>query len=275
MLDRPALDRLRADAQTGRFRKLYVYSPDRLARELMLQLLVVKELKKRDIQVVFLSQQFTDSPADRLLFQMLGAISEFERAQILERTRRGKLHRARSGILIGSIPPFGYTYIRKTDKAPGRYELNPQESGTVKEIFRLFNSPHVLGIRTLARALHQLNLKNRSGNTKWAKSSLASILADSTYTGTTYFNKHMACEPLRERPGLRHRPNTSTRLRPREEWIPISVPSIITQKEFTAERASSLVMGGAYRARSGKGGAVDLVDSNQESRLRRDCCITR
>src|SRR5207245_6556341 len=75
MLDRPALDKLRADAERKVFTKLYIHSPDRLARDLMLQLLIVKELRKHGIDVVFLSQKFGNSPGDQLLFQMLGAIS--------------------------------------------------------------------------------------------------------------------------------------------------------------------------------------------------------
>src|SRR5437016_1970918 len=58
VLDRPALGRLRGEAKRKLFQKLYIYSPDRLARDLMLQLIVVKELKKQNIQVVFLSQNF-------------------------------------------------------------------------------------------------------------------------------------------------------------------------------------------------------------------------
>src|SRR5262245_9411276 len=78
ILDRPALDRLRSDAERRVFTKLYILSPDRLARDLMLQLLIVKELRKYQIEVVFLTQKFGNSPGDQLLFQMLGAISEFE-----------------------------------------------------------------------------------------------------------------------------------------------------------------------------------------------------
>ena len=76
ILDRPALEKLRADAKEKVFTKLYIYSPDRLARDLMLQLMIVKELKKYAIEMVFLSQKFGNSPADLLLFQMLGAISQ-------------------------------------------------------------------------------------------------------------------------------------------------------------------------------------------------------
>lgn len=239
LLDRPALDKLRSDARETRFAKLYIYSPDRLARDLMLQLLIVKEIKQQGIVVVFLSQKFSDSPSDQLLFQMLGAISEFERAQILERTRRGKIHKARCGILIMSIPKFGYHYIPKTDTTPGRYEINPEEASAATQVFQLFNSPSVLGVRTLAKALYEAGVKNRSGKTTWAKSSLCKILTDTTYIGTTYYNKLMTYEPIRQNGDLyKHR--KSRRLRPREDWIPITVPSIIGRGLFDATQAKLL-----------------------------------
>jgi site-specific DNA recombinase len=239
LLDRPALDKLRADARDKRFTKLYIYSPDRLARDLMLQLLIVKEIKQQGIAVVFLSQKFSDSPSDQLLFQMLGAISEFERAQILERTRRGKIHKARCGILIMSVPKFGYNYIPKTDTTPGRYEINPEEASAVTQAFQLFNSPSVLGVRTLAKALYEAGIKNRSRNTKWAKSSLCKILTDTTYIGTTYYNKLMTYEPMRQNGSL-YKNKKSRRYRPREEWIPISVPSIIRRELFDATQLKLL-----------------------------------
>ena len=233
MLDRPALDKLRTDAERKIFTKLYIHSPDRLARDLMLQLFIVKELRKYSVEVVFLSHKFGSSPGDQLLFQMLGAISEFERAQILERTRRGKLHKARSGVLIASIPKFGYNYITKTDTTPGRYEINPEAAQIVEEVFTLFNTPHVKGTRTLSKELYKLGIKSPSGNLTWAKSTLAKLLKDSTYIGVTYFNKHMACEPINPRTvGRRRRKNSSLRLRPKEEWIPIKVPAIISPNLF-------------------------------------------
>src|SRR5882724_11835733 len=159
MLDRPGLDKLRADLERKVFTKLYIHSPDRLARDLMLQLFIVKELRKYSVEVIFLSHKFGSSPGDQLLFQMLGAISEFERAQILERTRRGKLHKARSGVLIASIPKFGYKYIPKTDTAPGRYVINPEEAKIVEEIFRIFNTPQIKGARTLSKELYRIGIK--------------------------------------------------------------------------------------------------------------------
>src|SRR5262249_15606677 len=149
------------------------------------------------------------------------------------RTRRGKLHKARSGILIASIPKFGYNYVPKTDTTPGRYEINAEQAKIVEGVFTLFNTPQVKGTRTLSKELFKQGIKSPSGNPTWAKSTLAKLLRDSTYIGVTYFNKHMACEPTNPRiAGRRHRKNSSLRLRPREEWIPIKVPAIVSPNLF-------------------------------------------
>jgi DNA invertase Pin-like site-specific DNA recombinase len=73
-----------------------------------------------------------DSAEDQLLVQFQGMIAEYERAQILERSRRGKRHRAHSGeISVLSGAPFGYRYIRKTDEAPAAYTVYEAEARVV------------------------------------------------------------------------------------------------------------------------------------------------
>jgi site-specific DNA recombinase len=92
---RPGLEQLRDVAYVGAIDVLYVHSPDRLARKYAYQVLLIDELKKAGIQVVFLNHALGDSPEDELLLQVQGVVAEYERAKILERGRRGKRHAAR------------------------------------------------------------------------------------------------------------------------------------------------------------------------------------
>jgi len=94
---RPALEKLRDVAYAGAIDVLYVHSPDRLARRYAYQVLLIDELKKAGVEVIFLNRSIGDSPEDELLLQMQGMIAEYERAKILERSRRGKRHAARRG----------------------------------------------------------------------------------------------------------------------------------------------------------------------------------
>lgn len=96
-LVRPELERLRDLAAEGRLDRLYVHSPDRLARKYAYQVLLVDELQRAGVEVVFLNRELGRSPEDDLLLQVQGMVAEYERAKILERSRRGKRHAAQSG----------------------------------------------------------------------------------------------------------------------------------------------------------------------------------
>ena len=104
-LDRPALDRLRDAARRGEFDAVVILSPDRLARNYAHQWLLIEEFEKLHTQLIFLQNPFGDRPQGKLLTQMQGMIAEYERAQIAERTRRGRLEKARHGEFM----PWAYT----------------------------------------------------------------------------------------------------------------------------------------------------------------------
>jgi site-specific DNA recombinase len=96
-LVRPALERMRDVAWAGGFTRLYVHSPDRLARKYAWQVLLVEELQRCGVEIVFLNRTIGASPEENLLLQMQGMIAEYERTKIMERSRRGKRHAARRG----------------------------------------------------------------------------------------------------------------------------------------------------------------------------------
>jgi site-specific DNA recombinase len=74
-----------------------VPSPDRLARKYAYQVLLIDEFQRRGIEVVFLHRELSQSPEDELLLQVQGLVAEYERAKILERSRRGKRQAAQVG----------------------------------------------------------------------------------------------------------------------------------------------------------------------------------
>lgn len=105
-LVRPALERLRDAMSAGTVDRLYVHSPDRLARKYAYQVVLIEEFSRWGVEVVFLNRELGQSPEDDLLLQVQGMMAEYERAKILERHRRGKLHAARSGSVnvLGGAP---------------------------------------------------------------------------------------------------------------------------------------------------------------------------
>ena len=76
---------------------MLVYAPDRLSRKYAYQILLIEELARHGVDTIFMQAPQAATAEDQLLVQFQGMIAEYERAQILERSRRGKRHRARQG----------------------------------------------------------------------------------------------------------------------------------------------------------------------------------
>src|SRR5690606_21784818 len=130
-----------------------------------------------------------DTPEDRLLVQFQGMIAEYERAQIAERTRRGKLHRARDGsvnVLGGA--PYGYRYIRKTEEADALYEIVEHEAVVVRELFSRYAAGDV-SIGELCRWLGSDGILTSTGKSPWARATVWGMLDTPGYAGRAAFGK--------------------------------------------------------------------------------------
>lgn len=102
---RPALDSLLNDCRRGRVDVLIVYKFDRFARSLK-QLISGFELcKELGIDFVSITEAVdTSLPAGELVFQIMGAVAQFERSLIVERVRAGLLHARAQGRRLGRPP---------------------------------------------------------------------------------------------------------------------------------------------------------------------------
>src|SRR5665648_524828 len=232
-LVRPALERLRDLVCQVPVDVLLVYSPDRLARKYAYQALLIEEFARAGTAGVFVKGPRSDSPEDALLVQFQGMIAEYERAQILERTRRGKTHRAKAGtVYVLSGAPFGYRYVRKSDHAEARYEIVPHEAAIVAELFGRYADGGV-AIGELTRWLTALGVATRTGKPRWDRSVLWSMLRNPAYAGRACFGKTMRTEATA---GLNRTARIAGRTtprcytvaeRPREEWLEIPVPALV------------------------------------------------
>lgn len=234
-LVRPALERLRDLVCQVPVDVLLVYSPDRLARKYAYQALLIEELAKAGTTVIFVKGPRGDSPEDALLVQFQGMIAEYERAQILERTRRGKTHRARAGTVnVLSGAPFGYRYVRKSEHAEARYEVVAHEAGIVAELFARYADGGV-AIAELTRWLSGLGVPTRTGKTRWDRSVLWGMLRNPAYAGRACFGKTMRTE---QTAGLNRTARLAGRATPRsytvtdrsrEDWLEIPVPALVDE----------------------------------------------
>src|SRR6266849_3502689 len=239
-LVRPALERLRDVVAAGSVDRLYVHSPDRLARKYAYQVLLVDEFRRASVEVVFLNRALGQSPEDDLLLQVQGMIAEYERAKIIERHRRGKRHAAQSGAVnVLSGAPYGYRYVTKYEGGgQARDEILPDEARVVLQVLTWVGHDR-LTIGEVCRRLTQAGEVTRTGKTVWDRSVVWGILKNPAYQGTAAFGKTRQ-EPLRPRlRAQRNRPvqprrAVSTSDVPPEDWITIPVPALVEPEVFAA-----------------------------------------
>jgi site-specific DNA recombinase len=154
-LIRPGLERVRDLAAEGLIQALLIYAPDRLSRRYAHQILLIEELARAGAETVFMRAPRGSTPEDELLLQFQGMIAEYERAQILERSRRGKRHRARQGeVSVLSGAPFGYRFVRKTEHPAAYYEIDEEQARVVCQIFELYGVQG-LSIGAIARLMNE------------------------------------------------------------------------------------------------------------------------
>ena len=237
-LDRPGLDALRDAAADGAIDVVAVLHPDRLARKYAYQVVLLEELRRNGVEVVFLQHPISDDPNDQLLLQIQGAIAEYERALLRERFRRGKLQKARAGNWIGGKAPYGYRYIAKQEDVPGHLVVDDLEADFVRMLFRWLIDEQMT-IRQILKRLNAGPWTPRSGKQVWSSSVVHHILSDPVYTGTAYTNRYRFVPPKKPRvtPRAHAAENTCRQPRPREDWIPIPVPAIIAQETFDLAQA--------------------------------------
>src|SRR6266516_6510598 len=110
------------------------------------------------------------------MVQFQGMFAEYEKAQLLERYRRGKTHRAKTGsVNVLSGAPFGYRYVRKSDHAGAIYEIVEHEAVLVAELFRRYADDGV-SIEELARWLSDQGVSTRTGKSRWDRSVIWGML---------------------------------------------------------------------------------------------------
>jgi site-specific DNA recombinase len=237
-LVRPALERLRDVVAGVGVDVVLCYSPDRLARKFAYQALLIEEFARAGTRVEFIKGPRGDTPEDQLLVQFQGMFAEYEKAQIMERYRRGKAHRARAGsVNVLSGAPFGYRYRRKNEHTGAGYEIVEHEAVLVAELFGRYADDGA-SIAELTRWLTEQGVPTRTGKSRWDRSVVWGMLRNPAYTGRAVFGKTMV---VARSPGLNPRARlvcrstpraSSTVARPREDWVDIPVPAIISTETF-------------------------------------------
>ena len=230
LLDRPALEELRRDVRTNLFDAVYFLDTDRIARDVAYQTIILGELIKHSKQIIIKGKDYVNNPENKFTITVLGAVAELERAKIIERTTRGRLHRLRMGELSSNGHRiYGYDYVRKTATAPAALVINEQQAPVVRSMFEMFASGR-FGLVTISRSLEERRVPTCLGRPLWDRGQIKAMLKNETYAGTRYFNKiTRATEATRAGRQLIH---GRWVYRDRAEWIPVKVPPIVSRELF-------------------------------------------
>ena len=237
ILARPGLERLRDLAAEGQLQAVLVYAPDRLSRKYAYQVLLIEEFSRYGVETIFLKSTPAQTPEERLLLQFQGMIAEYERAQIAERTRRGKRHRAKAGCVnVLSGAPYGYRYVKKSEHSQAYYEVAENQAEVVRKVFAWYTQ-ELLSIGAITRQLNEQKIATRSGRSRWERSTVWAMLRNPAYHGRACFGKTEPCprqritRPIRQKGGYSRR-SSSNREKARHEWIEIPVPALVSQETF-------------------------------------------
>ncbi|MEZ6127021.1 MAG: recombinase family protein [Planctomycetaceae bacterium] len=271
-LKRPALERLRDAAYVGSFQRLYVHSPDRLARKYAYQVLLVDELQKHGIEIVFLNRAIGASPEEDLLLQMQGMFAEYERAKIMERSRRGKCHAAtRGSVNVLSAAPFGYRYVTRSEAGgEAAYEIREEQATIVRQVFEWVGRDR-LSIGEVTRRLTKSSAKTATGKDWWDRTTVWGMLKNPAYQGSAAFGKTRTGPrrpQLRTQRGHSKTPRRtgSTYDTQADEQVSISVHAIVSEELFSA--VEKQLTENHQRGRESKRGAKYLLQGLLEC----SCC---
>jgi site-specific DNA recombinase len=243
VLDRPTLNEMRQFIvdDTG-IDAMIVYDLDRMARKSVHQMILEEELLRLGVIVEYVIGRYEDSDEGRLQKQIRASIAEYEKAKILERSKRGKRGKAKSGfVIVGSRPPYGYQSLSEPHKT--WLVIDEDEAKVVKMVYDWFlignGDEKPLSIRAISLKLTELGIPTRGDKVKhvakkfghgvWQAAMVTHILKNETYTGTWHFGKTKmvndgkeSTRKLKSKRGLGKQTSRS-----KDEWISVPVPAII------------------------------------------------
>ncbi len=219
-LERPALDELRQVLKEKVYDVIICYDPDRLSRNLSHQLIITDDIDRSGAELIFVSVKFEQSPEGRLFYAVRGAISDYEREKIRERTMRGKRGKLQSGKVITDSHVYGYDF----DKENSQYVINPYEANVIRKIFDYYLIDRIGGAEMIAIQLSKEDIPSPFGNSVWSSTTIRAILRREMYTGTyyaqTYYHKKIGTKKEVRIP------------RDKSEWILMTAPAIISKEQF-------------------------------------------
>jgi site-specific DNA recombinase len=211
-------------------------------------MLLEEEFRRLGIRVEYVNGGYDDTDEGQLQKQIRAAIAEYERKKIIERSKRGKRGKARSGFVnVGARPPYGYRV--KTEPHKQWLIIDDEEAVIVTMVFQWYtgngSDGHPLAINAIKKRLTEMGIPTGGDKSEhvakkqkhgiWTAGMVRHILTSETYIGTWHYGKTQIVKDTalpRRKPGKKQSMGTKQVPRPREEWIAVPVPAIIDRAIF-------------------------------------------
>jgi len=251
------MDRVRDLVAAGGVSMVLAQDRDRFAREPAYHYLLRKEFEEHGTRIRSLNDRGNDSPEGELTDGILDQLAKFERAKTAERTRRGKLRKAREGKIVATrhTATYGFLYNESRDG----YVVDEQKMTVVRRDFRMIGI-EAMGMRAVKRILEHEGIPSPTGLRYWDRTAIRNIVWDDVYKshpfeevaelvspevaallspeeryGIWWFNKRRTSLQQVAEDGLdrrSYRRRQKRAFRPREEWIAVPVPDAGVPREW-------------------------------------------
>ncbi len=218
---RPALLKLRHEIHTKpRAYHLVIEDIDRLSRNADWQQgYLLEELYRSKIEV-----HFYINPGSALERYIRGYMAQEEMKKAKERMRMGNVYKAMSGKVTAKRPRYGYVLTKDSE-----YELHPEEFKVMRWVYEKIIY-HNLSLYKIAKALNNWGIETRFKTKFWTASTLYQLVKSPVYKGDFYANCNYGVKTGEYRAD--GKPKMIMKTRPKEEWIHIPVPAIVTPEEW-------------------------------------------
>lgn len=225
-IDRPEMNRVRDMVVKKQLSKLIVLTPDRLSRLMVDKLIICSELQKHEVELIFVDNEYKDTPEGQLFFNIHSAIAQYELEMIKRRTSRGVINAVKKGkVMPMRTSPYGYDLI------DNQLIINKEEAENVKKIFQWYVYDK-LTMRDIGERLYDLGvLPKRKESPNWNSSSLQRILKSELYIGKYYYNRRKT-KKIKGQKTVSGNPKRSVEMRDREEWYEVDIPVIVDFATF-------------------------------------------
>ena len=154
---------------------------DRFAREPAYVYMLREEFAAHGCNLRSLNDRRDDTPEGELTDGILDQLAKFERAKMMERTRRGKQRKAREGRITTARAAFGFDYNATRDG----YAINPDEMEVVRRVFYMAGVEKTT-IYAIKQELERRGLRTPSGKADWDHNFIRGLLLNDLYKPHTF-----------------------------------------------------------------------------------------